>query len=198
MPAQAPIDIFIRPLMLKVGWSRCEREIGEDKEYYGELVVAEMNGVKCETTVAGPCFLRARLLEENEDALDDGGVDRYTPGYVTREAQDAATRPLDMDRFGYTFSLPGKCTMPPFQAGLQLSLTLKQQDEVIKEPLRGQSIMFSWSSSEIRGPDYSLRQYLHHLSGFCFAKTRTLSSSLVPLSVSTPPVRTRIAAFTFA
>lgn len=69
-----------------------------------------MNGVECETTVAGPCFLRAKLLENNEHALD-GRIDRYTLGYMTNEAQEAATHPSGMDRFGYTFSLPGECSM---------------------------------------------------------------------------------------
>lgn len=126
MPAQAPIDIYIRPLMLKVGWCLCTRKIGDQEEYNGELLVAEMNGVECQTTVAGPCFLRARLPELGHPAIH-GSVDHYSLGYVTEQAQYAATRPPGhADHFGYTFLLPGKCTLPHCTTGLQLSLTFKQ------------------------------------------------------------------------
>lgn len=101
-PDQEPIDIYIRPLSLKGGWiDRKAQQKGGKRLRFRELVVAGLNGVPDEATVAGPCFLAAKLFK------DTG----YTPSHKqavisfrTEKANWAANRNF----FSYTFDSFGQ------------------------------------------------------------------------------------------
>lgn len=96
--AQEPIDIYIRPLLLKGSWvSRCTGGRGRLRSFFHELVVAASDSVAFRDRVSGPCFMKVR----NTNAT--GRSFRYH--YRTEAADSVAAVWQGVKRFSYTFVL---------------------------------------------------------------------------------------------
>lgn len=104
-PEHEPIDIYIRPLSLKAGWidRRAQQKGpgGKRRLRFRELVVAGLNGVPEEATVAGPCFLAAKLSK-------DTGYSQRNKQAVISFRTEKANRAADRNFFGYTFEFLGQ------------------------------------------------------------------------------------------
>jgi hypothetical protein len=101
-PEHEPIDIYIRPLMLKAGWiKRRKQQQGGKQSTFRELVTAELNGVPDEATVAGPCFLAAKLCK---DTVYFQTKKQAVICFRTEKANWAAKRNF----FSYTFDFWGQ------------------------------------------------------------------------------------------
>ena len=101
-PEHEPIDIYIRPLMLKAGWiKRKKQQQGGKQSPFRELVVAGLNGVPDEATVAGPCFLAAKLCK---DTVYFQTKKQAVICFRTEKANWAAKRNF----FSYTFDFWGQ------------------------------------------------------------------------------------------
>lgn len=100
-PEQEPIDIYIRPLLLKAGWIKRKTGKGEKRLQFRELVAAGLNGVPDEATVAGPCFLAAKLCK---DTVYFQRKKHAVVCFRTKKANWAANKNF----FSYTFDFFGQ------------------------------------------------------------------------------------------
>ena len=97
MPEQAPIDIFIRPLMLKVGWFLCEKEVGN---VLGRYLVLRLNRARPILSLAPfPLFFRTELTPffHTDDLLYRAGLKVSADSSRSRRRRKVLERKLEDD-----------------------------------------------------------------------------------------------------
>lgn len=88
-----PVDIFIRPLQLRVGWVYCAAPGSEMRLW--QPVVAGVGNVKATGIVMGPRLLKARLINQTANHRAAAGAGRAelnsltSIGYITKEGRQA-------------------------------------------------------------------------------------------------------------